>query len=439
MSNTVESIISEAKNARTHLSRMNQEQLDRIAKAICDQGFAAAEELSIAAVEETKMGRVASKVQKHFLATKEVWNYAKDIPTTGILKRDEINGLMEIAVPKGIVAAILPVTNPTTTVLFKSIIALKTGNPIIFSPSRRARLCCQRAVEIAREAAQSAGAPVGAIALLDGDKEDALQLISHPDVGVILATGGMAMARAAYSSGNPAIGVGAANVPAYIHRSAKLSQAAGLIIESQGFDWGLVCASEQNLVVDAEIADSFLHELTSQGAHFCNANEVQMLAELLAEREGLHAVLGQSPATIAQLAGFAVAENTRLLIAPQSGVGSNYSISQEKLAPILGWYVANDEAHAESLCLEIINFGGLGHTFAIHAEDRLVIERFSLLIPASRIIVNAASSLGGVGQSTNLIPSLTLGCGAIGKNALSTNVNVLDLIDIKRVAWGKSV
>ncbi len=433
---SVNSLVEQACKARAILADMSQSQLNRIAEAIANKGFEHAERLARAAVSETGMGRVESKIAKNILGSKIVWDSIKDIPTTGIIKRDKERGLMEIATPKGIIAAILPVTNPTATVFFKSIIALKAGNPILFSPSRRARDCSSLAVELIQEAAREAGCPEGAIGIIEGSKEEALALFAHREIGTILATGGLAMARAAYSSGNPALGVGAANVPVYVHKSANLSEAAHDIIESQGFDWGLVCASEQNLIVDASIRDGLLKELTDQGAYLCNQAETDSLSELLAVREGLHSVLGQPPETIARLAGFTVPTHTTLLLAYSRGVGPDFPISQEKLAPILGMFEAKDEADAFAICLKILNYDGLGHSAAIHAGDQDVIERFALRMPGSRILVNTPSSLGGVGQSTHLIPSLTLGCGAIGKNASSSNISVRDLIDIRRVAFG---
>jgi len=436
MPSSVKSLVEKASKARDILADMSQAELDHIAETIAVRGAAHAERLAAAAVAETGMGRLESKIAKNILGTKIVWESIKNIKTTGIIKRDEELGIIEIARPKGIIAAILPVTNPTATVFFKSIIALKAGNPILFSPSRRARDCSALAVEIVQAAAREAGCPEGAIGIIDGNKEEALALLSHQEIGTVLATGGLAMARAAYSSGNPALGVGAANVPVYVHKTANLKQAAHDIIESQGYDWGLVCASEQNLVVDAGIRDEFLRELTDQGAYICNESEAALLGTLLSVREGLHSVLGQSPETIARLAGFSVPVHTTLLLAYSAGIGPQYPISQEKLAPILGLFVAKDEAEAFSLCLDILKFDGLGHSAAIHANERDLIERYALKMPGSRIIVNTPSALGGVGVTTHLVPSLTLGCGAIGKNASSSNISVLDLIDIRRVAFG---
>jgi acyl-CoA reductase-like NAD-dependent aldehyde dehydrogenase len=438
MPGSISELIEKAEAGAEFLKKCTQEQLDRLAYAVVRKGADAAESLAKLAVEETGMGHVASKVKKNLLATEEVWEYAKSIQTTGIINRDLKKGLIEIAVPKGIIAAILPVTNPTSTTLFKTIIALKTGNPIIFSPSRRARECVGQTIEVIQRALKELDAPEGLVSMIKSSKEATLALLSHPRINLILATGGTSMCHAAYSSGNPALGVGAANVPAYVHQSADLNLAARHIVESQHFDYGLICASEQNIVVDRSVAQAFLASLERHGAHVCNEQETVALARVLRSKEGLQATIGQAPAKIASLAGFSVAGNCHLLVAPAGGVGPEHPLSQEKLAPILGLYEAESEDEAHALCLAILNYGGLGHSFAIHASDPALIERFALSMPASRILVNTSSSLGGVGQSTFLVPSLTLGCGGIGGNASSNNVNVLDLIEIRRVAWGKT-
>jgi acyl-CoA reductase-like NAD-dependent aldehyde dehydrogenase len=404
---------------------------------VARKGAESAEFLAQCAVEETGMGHVGSKIQKNLLATQNVWDYARPIKTTGVIRRDPDRGLIEIACSKGVIAAILPVTNPTSTALFKAIIALKTGNPIIFSPSRRAKNCVRTTMEVIRAALQDEGVPVDLVSMIEGSKEDTLELLAHPKIALILATGGTSMCHAAYSSGNPALGVGAANVPVYVHHSADLQAAARRIVESQHFDYGLICASEQNLVVDTAVAQAFYQELRKEGAHLCTPEETRLLAQLLSEKEGLHSVLGQPAARIAERAGFKVEQTCRLLLAPAGGVGPEFPLSQEKLAPILGLYEVDSVEDARDICLSILNYGGLGHSFAMHAADHEVIESFALTMPASRILINTPSSQGGVGQATWLVPSLTLGCGAIGGNASSNNVNVLDLIEIRRVAWGK--
>ena len=359
--------------------------------------------------------------------------------TVGVLKKLPREKLWEVGVPVGLIAAIVPSTNPTSTVCYKAIIALKSGNPIIFSPHPKALKCTLRAAQVAAEAAYRAGAPAGSVSCLTyGTMAGTNELMEAPEVRLILATGGPAMVRAAYSSGKPAIGVGAGNGPAYIHSSANVEKAISCILRSKTFDNGTVCASEQSIIVEKSMERRVLEAAEKQGIHLMNTQDAGRLAKLLFKPNGTlnPEVVGKTAAALAQMAGFAVPAGTKILMAREQEAGPTRPYSMEKLCPVLAFFVMDSEDAVLEKAVEVLRHEGSGHTFAIHAEDEGVITRFALQVPVSRFLVNTPAALGGIGATTGLFPALTLGCGAVGGSASSNNISPLDLINIRRVAWG---
>lgn len=430
--------IAAAANAFEELKRFDQEKIDRITAAVAKAGEQNAELLGRMACEETGFGNAADKAAKNRFAARRVYEAIRDMKTVGILRKEE--RLWEIGVPVGVIAGIVPSTNPTSTVIYKTMIALKAGSPIVFSPHPHARHCTVKAVELVAQAAYAVGCPKGAVGCISTPTMDAVnELLRHPETRLILATGGAGMVRAAYSSGKPAIGVGAGNGPAYIHRSADIAQAVAHIIRSKTFDNGTVCASEQSVVVEECCAERVRAEFSRQGAYFLSAQEADAVAKLLLRCDGSinPKVVGKTAAQVAKMAGLtAVPESTSVLLARETEAGPTRPYSREKLCPILALFVEKDEDTILSRVCEVLRGEGAGHTFVIHAEDEAVIRRFALQVPVSRFLVNTPASLGGIGATTELFPALTLGCGAVGGSSSSNNIGPLDLINIRRVAWG---
>jgi len=431
-------LLQQAQQAQKILSRMEQEQLDAIAKAVSEAIFRASAELADMAVRETGFGNVEDKITKNQFASRRVWEAVKDMKTVGVLNENPQEKLWQIGVPVGVIAAIVPSTNPTSTVCYKAIIALKAGNAIVFSPHPKAICCTSRAAQIAAEAAEKAGAPKGSIGCLsipslDGCKE----LMTGGPTNLILATGGPAMVRSAYSSGKPAIGVGAGNGPAYIHHSADVGHALDCILRSKTFDYGTVCASEQSIIVEKDMEQQVRTEGARRGFYFMNTQEAGCLAKLLFKPNGTlnPEIVGKSALKLAQMAGFGVPSGTKVLVAREQEAGPTRPYSMEKLCPVLAFFVMDSEDAVLSKAIEVLTHEGSGHTFAIHAADEAVVRRFALHIPVSRFLVNTPAALGGIGASTNLFPALTLGCGAVGGSSSSNNISPLDLINIRRVAW----
>ncbi len=435
----VRDLLARAKKAQETLEKFSQEEIDQIVFAMVQAGSAASESLARLAVEESGFGRVESKILKNKFSTDGTWEDIRNLKTVGVIGKDEAKGVYEIAEPIGVIAGIVPITNPTSTAMFKCIIALKARNAIVISPHPRGIRCIGESCRILHEAAVAAGAPEGIIGCLtiptlDGTNE----LMTHKTTDAILATGGAGLVNAAYSSGKPAYGVGPGNVPAYVDRSADLKHAARALISSQTFDNATICASEQAIVVDETIEDAFLREMQAQGAHWCSAEETAKLEKIAVQGGRMNPdIVGLYPRDIARMAGFEVPEDTTVLLAKQTHVGREYPISYEILTPILAWYSCANWQSGCLRCIEILTFGGKGHTLAIHATDENVIMEFALKKPAHRILVNAPTSQGAVGYATNLIPSMTLGCGSWGGNITSDNVNPRNLINIKRVAYLK--
>jgi len=359
--------------------------------------------------------------------------------TTGLLREDKNRNVWEIGIPVGMIAAIVPSTNPTSTVCYKTLIALKAGNPIVFSPHPKAIVCTRKAVQTVAEAAEKAGAPKGSVSCLSIPSLAGCQeLMGAAQTRLILATGGPAMVKAAYSSGKPAIGVGAGNGPAYIHHSADVAQALKCILKSKTFDNGTVCASEQSIIVEQAQEAAVVTEGKKLGFHFMDEAEAGSLGKLLFRPNGTlnPEVVGKTALHLAQMAGFSVPRSTKILVAREQEAGPSRPYSMEKLCPVLAFYVMDSEDAVLKKCIEILDHEGSGHTFAMHARDENTVRKFAAKIPVSRFLVNTPAALGGIGASTGLFPALTLGCGAVGGSSSSNNISPLDLINIRRVAWG---
>ena len=428
-----------AREAQHILADMSQEQLDTIVEAIAKAFSREAAMLADLAVRETGFGNVEDKIIKNRFASENVAEAVRGMKTVGILREVPGKKLWEIGVPVGVIAGIVPSTNPTSTVCYKAMVALKAGNPIIFSPHPKAIVCTRKAAEIVAEAAEKAGAPKGSVACLSiPSMEGCRELMGAPEVRLILATGGPAMVKAAYSSGKPAIGVGAGNGPAYIHHSADVVKALKRILKSKTFDNGTVCASEQSIIVEKPLESKVLEEGKNLGFYFMEEQEAGALGKLLFRPNGTlnPAVVGKSALHLARMAGFSVPGGTKILVAREQEAGPSRPYSMEKLCPVLAFYVMDNEDAVLKKCIEILDHEGSGHTFSMHCNDEAVIRKFAAKIPVSRFLVNTPSALGGIGASTGLFPALTLGCGAVGGSSSSNNISPLDLINIRRVAWG---
>ena len=433
-------LAKQAEVAQAQLATFPQEKLDAIVAAVAAAFEARAEELAEQAVKETGFGNAGDKTVKNRFASRHVLEAIRDMKTVGVLKEDPREKLWEIGVPVGVIAAIVPSTNPTSTVCYKAMIALKAGNAIVFSPHPKALGCTLAAARVVAEAAEKAGAPRGSVACLTiPSLEGCRELMAAEQVRLILATGGPAMVRAAYSSGKPAIGVGAGNGPAYIHHSANVERAVSCILRSKNFDHGTVCASEQSIIVEKGMEQTVKAEAEKQGFYFMSTNEAGRLAKLLFRPTGAlnPEIVGKPAEKLAQMAGFPVPKGTKILVAREQEAGPTRPYSMEKLCPVLAFFVMDSENAVLEKVVEVLRHEGSGHTFAIHAEDTAVIRKFALQVPVSRFLVNTPAALGGIGATTGLFPALTLGCGAVGGSSSSNNISPLDLINIRRVAWGQ--
>ena len=436
----VRDLLAQARQAQKALAVMPQEQLDAITAAISRAGAQHAKRLADMAVEETGFGRKADKEIKNRFAAVTLYEAIRDQKTHGILAEDREHRTVDIGVPVGVVAGLVPSTNPTSTVIYKAMICLKAGNPIVFSPHPGAVNCISETVNVIRRAAEEAGAPAGSISCITTPTLEATNtLMRHDTTRLILATGGAAMVKAAYSSGTPAIGVGAGNGPAYIHHTADVELAVKRILDSKTFDNGTICASEQSVIMETRMEGAVKAALRAQGAYLLDEGETKQLSRFILRPNGTMnpAIVGKSVAAVAQLAGLTrVPPTARVLVAKETGVGKDHPYSSEKLGPILGCFVEPDEEAVLRRCIEILEWEGAGHTFSIHTQDEGVAKRFAAAVPASRVLVNTPAALGGIGATTCLFPALTLGCGAVGGSSSSNNIGPLDLINIKRVAWG---
>lgn len=435
----VRDLLGKAQTAQKILESYSQEKIDRLVSLMAERGYNASRELAILAHDESGLGRVESKIEKNRFATKHIYTHIKDMPTVGIVSSDLEKKVWELATPKGVIAGITPITNPTSTALYKMLISIKARCAIVFSPHPRSVNCVSRCVEIMKKAIDAIGGPVDAVSNITIPTLPATnELMTNKITDVILATGGSGLVKAAYSSGKPAIGVGPGNCPAFIEKTANIEYAIRCLVVSQGFDWGTLCSSEQSVIVETPIFDKCVEEWKRQQAHVCNKHEIQKLENLMPPGSAINAdLVGQSPYKIAQIAGFQVPQNTTMLVARQHGVGESDPLSREKLAPILSLYVEDNCKQAFARCREILNYGGLGHTVALHSTDQSVISKFALQQPACRININAPSSQGSVGFASGLVPSMTLGCGTRGGNIFSDNISPKHLLNIKRIAYVK--
>ena len=427
-----------ARQAQGKLAELSQEQIDAIVDAMAAAVTPHAEALARLAVEETGYGVVADKVQKNLFASRRVYEFIRPLRTVGVINRLEDKKIVEIAEPFGVVAAVVPSTNPTSTAIYKVLIALKARCAIVISPHPAAVRCITRTVEIMAEAARRAGAPESSIGWMTAvTLEGTQELMKHRDVAVILATGGMGLVRAAYSAGKPAYGVGPGNAPAYIERSADLKKAVRDIVTGKTFDNGVLCSSENSVVVDEAIAEDARREFLAQHAHFMSPAEIDAVGRVFVSPQRLPnpALVGKPAVFIARKAGIEVPETTRVLIAPLAGVGRDYPLSIEKLAPILSWYVVSDWRQGCERCIEVLRYGGMGHTMSIHSKNDDVILQFGLKKPAFRICVNTPTTHGSIGLTTGLDPAMTLGCGGWGGNITSDNITPRHLLNVKRLAY----
>jgi acetaldehyde dehydrogenase (acetylating) len=431
-------LIKAARRAQDSLNTFTQAQVDTIINAIREAGEANACRLAQMAVSETGMGNYEDKCFKNFFASRYVFEYIQEMKTVGIIRDDKKSKIWEIAEPVGVIAGIVPTTNPTSTVIYKSMIALKSRNAIVFSPHPSAARCTYEAARLMSEAAVAAGAPEGSIGCISTITMGATQeLMKHPDVALILATGGPGLVKAAYSSGKPALGVGAGNPPAFVERTADVHQAAIDIITGKSFDNGTICASEQSIVAEECIADELVRYLEENGAHFLNPEETAKVSAVVMLPNGsMNArAVGKDARTIGQMAGISVPEGARCLVAPLGGVGPKWPLSQEKLTTVLAFYRVSDWHQGCERCMELLNAGGIGHSMVIHSNNEAVIREFAMKKPIFRMLVNTPSTFGGIGATTGLAPSFTLGCGTWGGSSVSENVNPMHLLNIRRVAW----
>ena len=429
-------LVESASKAQAEIATFDQAKIDRICEAMSRAALREAARLGAMAVEETGFGVPDDKREKNRFAAEDVWNYFRGLRTVGVVS--ESKDVVEIASPRGVVAGIIPSTNPTSTAIFKILIAIKSRNAVVLSPHPSAARCINESARVMREAGVKEGLPADAIGCMTtATIEGTEALMKHKQTAVILATGGIGLVRAAYSSGKPAFGVGPGNVPVFVERTADVPKAVQDILTSKTFDNGTICASEQAVICDAPIEKAVRDQFRAQGGHFLSAAEVDRLGKVVVtpQRSLNPAIVGKSVEVIAKMAGLSVPPGTRCLMADVGGVGRDFPLSIEKLSPILAFYVADGLARGAERCYEVLRYGGMGHTAGVHTRSREAAVRFGSEMPASRIIVNSPTTHGAIGFSTALPPSMTLGCGSWGGNVTSDNVSPLHLLDIKRVAF----
>lgn len=433
----VRNLVAKAKTAQLEYKHFNQAQVDKIIKAMADAGYEARERLAKMANEETGFGIVEDKITKNIFGSKTVYESIKDLKTVGIIDVQENGKIVKIAEPMGVVAALIPSTNPTSTAMFKALISLKTRNSIVVSPHPKAINCTSEALKILSDAAESAGAPKGLIQCMTVPTlEGTHALMKHKDVAIILATGGNPMVKAAYSAGTPAYGVGSGNVPSFIERSADYEKAVLDILDGTTFDNGTLCSSEQSMIVDRPIVEKVRAFAKANGGYFVTPEEKTKLESAVLKDGRINPeIVGKSATYIAKYAGFSVPDSTRVLLADCTKVGKEEPLSTEKLSPLLAFYEVDGWLEGCHKCIDLLNFGGIGHTMAIHSNDQEIIMKFAMEKPAFRIVVNSPSSLGAVGYTTALEPSLTLGVGTWGGSIISENVTAKHLMNIKTLAF----
>jgi acetaldehyde dehydrogenase (acetylating) len=431
-------LLQKAREAQKKLTELTQEQIDRIVENMALEAEKHASILAQMATEETGFGNGTDKTTKNLFAAKEVYAAIKDMKTVGIIGIDEDKQVWEIAEPVGVIAGVVPSTNPTSTIIFKSLIAVKSRNAIVFSPHPSALKCSLEAAKIMAKAAEEAGAPENIIQCMEYPSLSGTnELMSHKITDLILATGGPGMVKAAYSSGKPAYGVGPGNVPVYIHTSADLDQAARYIVESKSFDYGTICASEQAIVVEREIKHAFIDKLKKYGAYLLSETEKERVESVILVGGTLNPkIVGKSPQAIGKMVGLSFPTDVRVLIGEEKEIGKDIPFAIEKLSPILALYTVDGWEEGCDVCIRLLEVGGLGHTLGIHCQDHEIIKAFALKKPASRIVVNSGTTFGGIGATTGIFPSLTLGCGSYGNNITSDNIGPQHLMNVKRVAFG---
>ena len=442
VSSSIDDLAARAHKALDKFMLYDQKKIDEIVKAMAIAGLDNHMKLAKMAVDETGRGIYEDKITKNIFSTEYIYHSIKDIKTVGVVTENENEGYDEVAEPVGVVAAVTPVTNPTSTTMFKALISIKTRNPIIFAFHPSAQKCSAEAARILRDAAVEAGAPQDCIQWIEKPSIDATQLLmSHRGVSLVLATGGAGMVQSAYSTGKPALGVGPGNVPCYIEKTANLKRAVTDLILSKSFDNGMICASEQAVIVDREIVNEFESYMKENGCYFLNDDETVKLAKTAIDEVKCAMnpkVVGQSAYKIAEMAGIKVPETTKILVALQEGVGPEFPLSREKLSPVLAYYIVDSTEDGITRGEEMVEFGGMGHSAVIHSQDEKVIDAFSNRLRVGRLIVNSPSTHGAIGDIYNTnMPSLTLGCGSYGRNSTTQNVSVVNLINKKRVARRK--
>lgn len=431
-------LVEKAKEAQLAFRKATQEQVDKIVKAMADAGYAAADRLGKMAHEETGFGRPEDKKKKNEFSTRRVWESIKELKTVGVINDDKEKRIIEIAEPMGVVAALIPSTNPTSTVMFKAIISVKGRNGFVASPHPRAVSCTLEATRIIAQAAEAAGAPPGLIACMSIPSiEGTNELMTHKQTAVILATGSNPMVRAAYSSGKPAYGVGSGNVPAFIERTANVRKAVADVVSGKMFDWGVLCSTESGVIVDVPIKKHAIEDFRRRGAYFCSPEEIARLSRTMFDQRGAinPDIVGKPPLFIAQKAGFEVPHETTCLIAELPAIGRDYPLSREKLSPVLSFFTVDGYREGCERCIEMLEFGGIGHTMVIHCTDPEIVLKFGLEKPAFRVLVNTQAALGAVGYTNELLPSMTLGPGTFGGSIISDNLSAKHLINIKRLAF----
>lgn len=435
----IDSLAEKGQEALKELSKKSQHEINDIVHQMSMAAVDQHMHLAKLAYDETGRGIYEDKAIKNLYASEYIWNSIKDNKTVGIIGEDKQKGLTYVAEPIGVICGVTPTTNPTSTTIFKAMIAIKTGNPIIFAFHPSAQQSSKYAAKVILEAATKAGAPKDCIQWIEVPSIEATkQLMNHKDIALILATGGSGMVKSAYSTGKPALGVGPGNVPTYIEKTAHIKRAVNDIIGSKTFDNGMICASEQVMVVDKEVYTDVVKEFKLHQTYFVNKNELQQLEDAIMNEDKTAVkpdIVGKSAVDIAKLSGISVPEKTKLLVAEIDGIGKDYPLSREKLSPVLAMVTAKSTGHALQICEDILKFGGLGHTAVIHTEDSQLQQKFGLKMKACRVLVNTPSAVGGIGNMYNeLIPSLTLGCGSYGRNSISHNVSAVDLLNIKTIA-----
>ena len=434
----VRSKVEEAYAAWQKYRAYSQEQVDAIVEHAAAAARANARRLAEMAVEETGYGNAKDKLAKNLLCADVLPRAMRGLKTIGVLREIPEQKIVEIGVPMGVVAAILPTTNPTSTAIYKTLISLKAGNAVVISPHPRAKRCTCETVAVLQQAALQAGAPEGLIGCIFNSTLDATNaLMKHRLTGVILSTGGSGIVRAAYSSGKPAFGVGPGNVPVLVDKSADIEEAVGKVVDGKSFDFGTVCSSEQAIVAEESLRERIMAVLKARKAFICDARQTEALAKLLLTPSFTvnPDCVGQPPTKIAHMAGFEIPADTSIIVVEIKGVGKQHPLSAEKLSPVLSVYFVADFAAAVDACAAILHFGGLGHTSVIHANDEARIREYGLRMPSFRVLVNTPAPQGSTGITTNVFPSMTLGCGAVAGNITSDNVGPLNLINVKRIAY----